>query len=383
MAFVYDTFVTGKNFIGRKAESNAVRNLLGHGTSVCIYEPPKAGKMSVIQQALFNMRLSGVPFTAPQTDLFNCRDTRSLALKLASSIIRSAASTPAEYAGIIETMLKDTRFHFDQTAFSENDEVVCLDGNPDRNDLDRLFRLPGEIAARTQSPVFVIIKEFQSILDLGEDASEEIFGIMEGALAGRPDGEKGYSVWILTGSRVNAMKYIFEEKKYFHRLIEHIPLQQVDSREIEDHMIRGFLTGGKVMEQDLAASVVRLFKGNLRYINHFSAICDSLSKGYMNEGIMMDALNIILSVNEDRFKNTICSLTSHQLNFLKAILDGEKKFSSVEVIGKYGLHSSANVRRVKDALRKKETITFDDKDEPVILDPLFEYWLSRFYFGKQ
>ena len=305
--------------------------------------------MSVIQQALFNMRLSGVPFTAPQADLFNCRDTRSLALKLASSIIRSAASTPAEYAGIIETMLKDTRFHFDQTAFSENDEVVCLDGNPDRNDLDRLFRLPGEIAARTQSPVFVIIKEFQSILDLGEDASEEIFGIMEGALAGRPDGEKGYSVWILTGSRVNAMKYIFEEKKYFHRLIEHIPLQQVDSREIEDHMIRGFLTGGKVMEQDLAASVVRLFKGNLRYINHFSAICDSLSKGYMNEGIMMDALNIILSVNEDRFKNTICSLTSHQLNFLKAILDGEKKFSSVEVIGKYGLHSSANVRRVKDA----------------------------------
>ena len=131
MAFVYDTFVTGKNFIGRKAESNAVRNLLGHGTSVCIYEPPKAGKMSVIQQALFNMRLSGVPFTAPQADLFNCRDTRSLALKLASSIIRSAASTPAEYAGIIETMLKDTRFHFDQTAFSENDEVVCLDGNPD------------------------------------------------------------------------------------------------------------------------------------------------------------------------------------------------------------------------------------------------------------
>ena len=128
MAFVYDTFVTGKNFIGRKAESNAVRNLLGHGTSVCIYEPPKAGKMSVIQQALFNMRLSGVPFTAPQADLFNCRDTRSLALKLASSIIRSAASTPAEYAGIIETMLKDTRFHFDQTAFSENDEVVCLDG---------------------------------------------------------------------------------------------------------------------------------------------------------------------------------------------------------------------------------------------------------------
>ena len=56
------------------------------------------------------------------------------------------------------------------------------------------------------------------------------------------------------------------------------------------------------------------------------------------------------------------------------------KFSSSDVIEKYGLNSSANVRRVKDALRKKEVITFNEKDEPVILDPLFEYWIRRYYF---
>ena len=51
-----------------------------------------------------------------------------------------------------------------------------------------------------------------------------------------------------------------------------------------------------------------------------------------------------------------------------------------EVIDKYLLNSSANVRRVKDALKKKEVITFNEKDEPVVLDPLFEYWLRRTYF---
>ena len=35
---------------------------------------------------------------------------------------------------------------------------------------------------------------------------------------------------------------------------------------------------------------------------------------------------------------------------------------------------------VKDALKKKEVITFNEKDEPVVLDPLFEYWISRYYF---
>ena len=53
-----------------------------------------------------------------------------------------------------------------------------------------------------------------------------------------------------------------------------------------------------------------------------------------------------------------------------------------DVIEKYGLNSSANVRRVKDALKKKEVLTFNEKDEPVILDPLFEYWLRKYFWGK-
>ena len=52
------------------------------------------------------------------------------------------------------------------------------------------------------------------------------------------------------------------------------------------------------------------------------------------------------------------------------------------LIEKYQLNSSANVRRVKDALKKKEVLTFNEKDEPEILDPLFEYWLEKYFFEK-
>ena len=78
----------------------------------------------------------------------------------------------------------------------------------------------------------------------------------------------------------------------------------------------------------------------------------------------------------------IDDLTDHQISLLRAALDGVNKFSSSEVIEKYHLNSSANVRRVKDALRKKEIITFNEKDEPVVLDPLFEYWLENYYFTR-
>ena len=96
----------------------------------------------------------------------------------------------------------------------------------------------------------------------------------------------------------------------------------------------------------------------------------------------MEALRTIISIHEPRFQAIVDDLTDHQLSFVKAVLDGVIRFSASDVIEKYALNSSANVRRVKDALKKKEVLTFSEKDEPEILDPLFQYWLEKYYFGK-
>lgn len=98
------------------------------------------------------------------------------------------------------------------------------------------------------------------------------------------------------------------------------------------------------------------------------------------EPVLIESLNTLMSVHEPAFKSAMNGLTTFQICLLRAVLEGNTRFSSSEVIQKYGLNSSANVRRLKDALCKKEIITFDDKDSPRILDPLFEYWLSKKYF---
>jgi hypothetical protein len=76
-------------------------------------------------------------------------------------------------------------------------------------------------------------------------------------------------------------------------------------------------------------------------------------------------------------------LTNYQVNLLRAITEGHSKFSSAEVIRSYGLNSSANVKRVKDALAKKEIITFGDNEEPSFIDPLFEYWVKKYFFRQK
>ena len=60
--FIYDRYVTGKDFIGRKQDCVILGNLLSQGENVALWEPPKTGKMSLIQQTLFNMRMGGQRF---------------------------------------------------------------------------------------------------------------------------------------------------------------------------------------------------------------------------------------------------------------------------------------------------------------------------------
>lgn len=373
--FVYDKYVTGRSFVGRKMDCNILGNLLEAGEHVVMYEPPKSGKMSVIQQTLFNLRAKGKQFMVIHINMLNVRTIEDFLVKYGTSVIRPMYSTAEEYQRVVSDYLAGTHFVFDYDRFSSFEEVVSMNWEPDMSDIEAMFRLPYSVAAEKNIPVFIILEEFQNIMN--DKDYEDVLKVMEKVLA-----EKAKSVsFVFTGSMVNAMKYIFAERKFFYRQVEHLPLQKVDDAEITEHIVRGFMIGGKVVERELVVGACELFRGQMWYLNHFTSICDNLTKGYINEGILLQALKTLISIHEPRFISIVNDLTDHQLSLLRAVLDGVVKFSASDVIEKYKLNSSANVRRVKDALKKKEVLTFNDKDEPVILDPLFEYWVGKHYFN--
>ena len=375
--FVYDKYITGKYFLGRKKECSVMANLLAAREHVSLYEPPKTGKMSLIRQTLINMRSMGVQFVAPFVDMLSVRTLSDFLIAFGTSVLKASASTPEEYSRIVKTHLADTHFVFDHMRYSMDEELVSLNWTPDLNDVEKMMRLPVEMAKEKSILYIMILNEFHNILNAPE--GEKVLKILEAQFALR---EEPYTAtFVMSGGMVNAMKYIFEEKRFFYRQANHIALTKVDEREIVEHIVKGFLNmTGKSFDRNLAMGACELFKSNLWYVNHLAAICDALSKGFVTEAMMTEALNSMISVHEPRFISIVNDLTDHQLSLLRAVLDGVVKFSASDVIEKYHLNSSANVRRVKDALKKKEVLTFNEKDEPVILDPLFEYWVSTFYF---
>lgn len=376
--FPYSQYVTGKNFVGRKHDVTLLGNLLAQGEHIVLSEPPKTGKTSLVQQALVSMKMQGKSFSVGQFSALNIRTLEELLLRYGSTVVMMAGSTPEEYTSIVERYLGGTHFVFDPAAFAERGEVLSLNWTLEKDDVDAILRFPFKLAAEKGAQLILIIDEFQCVTLL-EDEDKFLVPLNAAMKECRAQGFKGFSM-ILCGSGVNAMHRIFKSSLLFHRQVERVKLSPIDEREMAEHVLKGFLAGGKVITSELMQGACRLFKGHPWYINHFCAICDSMTRGYIMEPVLVDALSCLVSVHEPRFQDTVNGLTTHQVNFLKAAAQGVTRFSASDVITRYDLHSSANVKRVKDALMKKEVLFFDENDTPVFIDPLFEYWVKKYYF---
>ena len=377
--FPYNKPVTGRHFFGREPEVRAFANLLSQGENVVIYEPPKTGRKSLVQQGFYNMKMTGARFEPVHLTLLDIRTLSDFAMRLASSALLTAGNSPEDYSQAARELLAETHFRFDESRYGSFGDVLTWDGTPDEGDLRAAYLLPYRVGRRTGVRRVVVIDEFQNIM-LTEDG-DRACQLLEKLFKTLPAEYVGCANYVFLGSQVNAMHEIFGIKRWFWRKAERIALRPIDTKEIIEHSVRGFLATGKVIDRDLLLGVCRLFRGNIWYINHFCAICDALSRGYIMEQTLTEALNSLISIHEARFVAIMNDLTTFQVGLLRAILDGNKRFSSAVIIRRYDLNSSANVRRLKDALAKKEIVFFDEEENPVLLDPLFEYWVRKYYFN--
>lgn len=381
--FIYNSFVTGKHHLGRKREALILNNLLTQGEDVVIYEPPKSGITSLVQQTIFNMKVEGKNYDIVQMPLLNIRSGEVFIKRLGAAVIKLCSSTISEYADMVGKYFEGTHFIFDPRAFSEDGTVLSLNWDMEENDIRAVIRLPYRIAADYGKRIIVQLEDFQNIMLC--DCGDRICHIWEGEMKKIADEEGGGKSisWLFCGNRLNAMKDIFENKRYFYRLVSRVTLPPLESKDIVEHIVREFLVTGKVVEREQLQDICELFRNNMWLINHYCAICNSLTRGFLNDATIQEAMNCLIAIHEPRFKAMIDDCTTFQIQMLHAILDGHRKFSSAEVIRNYSLSSSANVRRLKDALCKKEIVTFDGNDDPSVIDPLFEYWLEKYYFGIQ
>ncbi len=380
-SFNFSKYVTGKAFIGRNPELMALKSLLMHGDNVVIYDAPKSGKMSLIRQGLLELKNMSSNLFPVIINLLNIRNETDFICKLGGEILRVCANTPREYEALVGTLLPNTCFVFDPQRYSYNGSILSTKSEMLDSDVSAVYELAYYAAQAYNKRICVVLNEFQNIMKM-EDGEKHI-KILEGIFKRLSADEKLHASYIFCGSSMNAMHEIFGIRKYFFRQVERIQLGKIETKEIMEHVQKVLLSGGKVVDKDMLLGTCQLFRNNIYYINHFFAICDSLTRGYITDYILQNALESILAIHEAEYRAIMNDLTNFQVSFLKAVLCGHTHFTGSDVIEEFRLNSSANVKRLKDALCKKEIIFFDENNVPMVIDPLFEYWVRvKFYEMK-
>lgn len=339
-AFAYNSTATGLNFLSRKKELNQFVSLLGAGKNIIIYEPPRTGKSSLIEAGFSTLAKSGPKL---QTIHF------SLQRNISKDMLRDI------FAEALRNITGDIGRIMDGTGI-----------------LQRLSEISASSSGE-HGRIVLYIEEFQNIMKIEE--WEDILHAYE---------KEWHSCenisFIFTGSSVNSMKYIFEERKFFYNLFERVKLSPIEEKAVSDHIIKTFLRVGRVVEPRHAERIYEVTDGHPWYIWQIANTCFNLTKGYLVDSIIEYAIDSVLSLHEVRFKEIINGLSYYQILLLKAIFEGKSKVNSSSVIEEYGLNSSANVHRLKEALTKKEVVIFDHQGNPAIIDPMFRLWLERNYF---
>ena len=97
----------------------------------------------------------------------------------------------------------------------------------------------------------------------------------------------------------------------------------------------------------------------------------------VTEDVIKQGVSDLLDQCTPLFMEQLNSLTTYQMNFLRAINDGQHdQWTSQEVMGKYNLGTKSNVTKMQKLLLERDFI--ERRESGLYLsDPVMELWLKQ------
>ena len=235
-----------------------------------------------------------------------------------------------------------------------------------------ILDLPQQIATRRGKKVVVCIDEFQQIGEFTD--SEQIQRILRSHWQEQSD-----VAYILYGSKKHMMLNLFGEyNSPFYKFGDMMFLPKISNEDWIAFIKSRFQETGKVISDATAGYLAWLVENHSYYVQQLAQYAWLRTEKECSSTIVDQAFESMLDSLSLQFVNLMDSLTEKQRNFLCAVSDGVAALSSVDTLSEYNLGTSANIRILKGALRKRDLIEESGRHVE-IQDPVFNQWLQRVY----
>lgn len=367
--FIFGVATSGDNFTDREKETARLLSNFQHGVNTVLISPRRWGKTSLVQKVCHLAQSDKVKVV--YLDIFSCRSERDFYDAFASAVLKQTSFKLDEWLEHVKLFLSRISPKISMGADPMTNFSLSHEMNPKGDDVDEILQLPEKIARKKGYSIVVCIDEFQQIAEFKDPKT------FQKRLRSIWQLQKSVS-YCLFGSKKYLMNELFEKKSLpFYKFGDAIYLQKIGTSDWVDYICGRFEATGKHISKELAEKICQRVDNHSSYVQQLAWLVWIHTDKVAAEQDFEAAYHDIIDQNTPLFEKQTESLTTYQMNFLRAILDGvHSEFTTQEILQKYQLGSSANVSIVKRALVKKELIEIE-KRQVVIPDPVMKVWLKR------
>lgn len=370
--FVYGKIADGSNFTDRRQDTEKLVNNFKGLVNTVIISPRRWGKTSLVHHALQSMSKE-TDYLLCQIDIFNCRTETQFYQAYVNALLKASYTKMDEfiaaakkYVGAFgpKLTLSDSNMQY-ELAFG-------IDFKDKQYSYDEILDLPQQIALERDKKFIVCIDEFQNVSNY-----EDSVGFQRKLRAHwQRHNQVGYCMF---GSKRHMLLDIFSNYEMpFYKFGDILFLEKIDEQEWVAFIVDRFAQTGKTISTTQALRIAQNVACHPYYVQQLAQLVWLRTDTACKDAIIDAAFEALVGQLSLLFSNIIDALTAKQISFLQAIAQGERNFSSREVLTKYQLGTSANIKNLRKAMQDKDLI--DVMPNSIQLqDPLFAYWLTHKY----
>ncbi|MBA3705320.1 MAG: ATP-binding protein [Bacteroidetes bacterium] len=373
--FIYGTIVSVHSFTNREPEADKLQSNLLNGINTMIISPRRWGKSSLVEKVIHDINKKEKKTRTVIIDLFSVSSEEEFLENFAREVIKASSSKWQEWMSSGKDFFKKLIPKLSLGIDPNNDFSLSFDWKELKKHSDEILNLPETIAKKRGIKMIICLDEFQNLSSFND----------------YPDFEKKMrAVWqrqknvtyCLYGSKRHMMTDIFNNSaKPFYRFGDIMLLQKIKTEKWIKFICKGFKDSGKQIEEAEAEKIPLLMKNHSWYVQQLAHYTWNLTQKKAGSAEIETALKELLNANSPLYQKEIETISSTQLNLLKAVAKGETQFTSTIVMQNYLLGTPNNVSKNKISLVNSDLI-HEVNGIYEFLDPAFELWFKKKFFNQ-
>lgn len=368
--FVFGVRVEGDTFTDRKEETNRLKMNFLYGVNTILISPRRMGKTSLVEKVSSMVECESLKIA--KIDAFGCRSENDFINAFATAVVRATSTKWEEWIENTKTFLSRfiPKISIGQDPLS--DFSIALEYNKSNTVTEDILQLPETIAKQKGIKIVICIDEFQQIADFPDSLTFQ---------------KKLRSIWqlqrnvsyCLYGSKKHMMETMFQSQSHpFYRFGDIFYLNKIAESDWVEFICNRFKVTGKEISPELATEICNVTDRYSSYVQQLSWLVWLQTTFRATKEDVEYGIDHMLDACEPLFIQQTESLSSYQMNFLRALTDGVTTgFTRSEILNNYQLGTAANISRLKKALTEKDLIALTAPKKLQISDPILALWLKR------